>query len=107
MPRVWVVGDTFRVNGQRQWYVRNARFEVQCTGTMLTNATGTSVSINGVIVVVGARGGFTVRSQSADGMVCVVGRKGLVEGLLRNAAILTSEQVSIIFDQVRCSTTWL
>lgn len=103
---IWVRGDTFKVDRRNQPYVRNARFEAKRASGMLSAATGLPISVTGVIAVVGARGGFIVKAQPADGVVHVVGRKNLVKWLLGHGSIFSPEQVSIVFDQARRSTTW-
>jgi hypothetical protein len=60
--RIWVGGDTFLVNGHKQPYVRNSRHEAERASRLLTKAVGASVTVTGVIAVVGATGGFTVKS---------------------------------------------
>jgi hypothetical protein len=104
---VWVRGNTFKVNGTNQPYVRNSRFEAERAGAKLTKLTGLSVSVGGVIAVIGARGGFTVKAQPPDHAVFVLGRRDVVPWLLRHGAILLPEQVEAVFGWARRSTTWL
>ena len=105
--KVWVRGDTVKVNGHNQYYVRNARFEAKRAASHLGSACGFPVPVTGVIAIVGARGGFKVQAQPADGMVKVVGRKQLSESLARQGSILTGAQVATIYEAARRSTTWL
>lgn len=104
---VWVRGDTFKVNGKNQPYVPKARFEAQRASRMLSVASNVPVSVRGVIAVVGARGGFTVKAQPPDGIVHVIGRKKLVPWLLSHGSIYSKEEVAAIFDRARRSTTWM
>jgi hypothetical protein len=103
---IWVGGETFKVDGRNQPYVRKARFEAERASKMLTFACGIPVSVKAVIAVVGARGGLTIKAQPADGVVHVVGRKKLSGWLLSHGPIYSSDQVSIVFNQARRSTTW-
>jgi hypothetical protein len=50
--RIWVAGDSFRVNGVHQPYVRNSRHEAARAVRLLTTACGFPVTATGVIVPV-------------------------------------------------------
>jgi hypothetical protein len=52
--KIWIGGDTFMVNGRRQPYFCNSRFEAQRAATLLSTATGVPVVAVGVIVPLGA-----------------------------------------------------
>lgn len=104
--RIWVRGDTFKIDGRNQPYVRNARYEAKRVSAILSRATGIPLMTTGVVAVVGARGGFDVKSQPTDGAVVVLGRRDLRRWLQRRAPILTDEQVEILFEAARRSTTW-
>jgi hypothetical protein len=53
--RLWVGGGTFIVNGQRQPYVRNARYEAQRVSRLLSTALGAPLTVAGMIVPVRCR----------------------------------------------------
>lgn len=103
---VWSAGDAFMVNGQWVPYVRNSRHEAQRAGRILTAATGIPVQPTGVVVVVGARRGFRVKSQPEDGNVFVVARTQLARWLKRQTREFTPMQIDRIFDSARRPETW-
>jgi hypothetical protein len=103
---VWVGGDTFIVNGQRVPYVRNSRHEASRASRLLTEHVGFPVPVVGVIAVVGAHRGFTVKQQPRDGAVVVVARRRLAGYLRGLPARLDARQVEAIGDIARRSTTW-
>jgi hypothetical protein len=103
---VWVDGDTFLVNETKHPYVRDARHVAVHATRSLTELAGFAVPAIAVIAVVGAHQGFTVKSQPADGAVHVVPRRNLVNWLLDHHPILSSDQVSIVSERARRSSTW-
>ncbi len=104
---VWIGGNTFMVNGHRQPYIRNSRHEAQRASRLLTAACGRPVTATGLIAVMGAHEGFTVREQPPGGDVHVMTRRE-VDGWLRGrpADVLEPEQVAAVHDAARRSTTW-
>jgi hypothetical protein len=103
---IWVKGDTFLINGHRFPYVPKSRYEAKRVGRILTTACGSPVSAIGVVVVAGARRGFTVKEQPSDGLVFVVGGKFLVKWLLGLPTTLSQSQITMFHDVARRSTTW-
>lgn len=103
---VWVGGDTFMVNGQRVPYVRNSRHEARRASRLLTEQVGFPVDVGGVIAVVGAQRGLTVKEQPRDGAVVVVARRRLARYLQKLPTRLDARQVEVIGDVARRSTTW-
>ena len=103
---VWVGGDTFIVNGQRVPYVRNSRHEARRAARLLTEQAGFPVDVVGVIAVVGAHRGFSVKQQPRDGAVVVVARRRLSVYLQGLPGRLNARQVEAIGDIARRSTTW-
>ncbi|MFS0702906.1 nuclease-related domain-containing protein [Cellulomonas sp. 179-A 9B4 NHS] len=103
---VWVGGDTVIVNGQRVPYVRNSRNEAGRASRLLTEHAGFPVGVVGVIAVVGARRGFTVKQQPRDGAVVVVARRRLRAYLQGLPTRLDVSQVEAIGDIARRDTTW-
>lgn len=103
---VWVGGDTVIVNGQRVPYVRNSRHEAGRASRLLTERAGFPVDVVGVIAVMGAHRGFTVKQQPRDGAVVVVARRRLAGYLQGLPARLDGRQVEVIGDIARQSTTW-
>lgn len=104
---IWVGGNTVMVDGHRVPYVRNSRFEAQRTARMLTAALGgVPVFITGVIAVMGARKGFTIKSQPDDGAVVVMTRREVAKWLAKRPEVLSSQQVEAIYSVARRSDTW-
>lgn len=64
---VWVVGDVLLVNGRRRPYVRNSRYEARRASSPLSAQVGRPVTVIGVIAVIGATRGSTVKQQPEDG----------------------------------------
>lgn len=102
--RIWVRGNTFKVNGQNVPYVRNSRHEAQRAARLLTAASGLPVEARGVVVIYGATGGLTIKEQPDD--VRVIARRQVVGWLRKQPVLLTAEQVAHIYEHARRSTTW-
>lgn len=103
---VWVGGDIVMVNGRRVPYVRNSRFEAKRASRMLAEHVGFPVPVIGLIAVVGARRGFTVRAQPADGAVAVVPRRGIGRFLKAQPPRLSLREIDAIHEVARRSSTW-
>lgn len=101
--KIWVGGNTFMVNGHRQPYVRNARYEAERVSKLLTAACGFPVQVHGLIVTVNAQD--VVVKTEPDG-VNVTWRNNLVKWLLRHGDIHGSDTLDAIFEAARRSTTW-
>ena len=100
---IWVGGDVLMVNGQRQPYVRNSRHEAMRAARVLRRATGCSVHVRGLVVLVGVRE-LTVKSPPAD--VAVVYRESLVRWLRRQPAVLEEPQIDRIYEAARRPEIW-
>ena len=103
---IWVGGDTFLVNGRQVPYVRNSRHEARRAAGRLTEQAGFPVEATGVIAVMGAHKGFTVKKQPEDGAVVVVQRRHITRLLLKVSPRLTARQIGAIYEVARRSTTW-
>lgn len=103
---VWVRGDTFKVNGQSQTYVRNSRFEATRASKALTSRANMHVDVRGIIAVMGATGGFVIKEQPADGRVVVVRRKEIARHLVKLPTLLDSSAVERIYQVARHLATW-
>jgi hypothetical protein len=104
---VWVGGDCFMVDGHRQPYIRNSRHEAARAARILSKHAGFPVPVVGLIAVMGARRGFTVKAQPADGNVYVVARKQVDTWLRRRIAISDAPEISAIYDVARRPQIWL
>lgn len=104
---VWVAGDTVMVSGRRVPYVRNSRFEARRVAALLSGALGgLPVTATGLVVVMGAREGFTVKSQPDDGRVVVLTRRAVAGWLGERPVRLTDGQVEALFAVARRPDTW-
>jgi hypothetical protein len=101
--KIWVGGDAFLVNGNRQPYIRNSRHEAARAAKLLTAACGFSVHVEGVVVTVNAD---DVTIKKAPNGVHVVPRMQVAKWLLRHGDIHSAEDLEAIFDAARRSTTW-
>ena len=101
--KIWVGGNTFMVNGHRQPYVRNSRYEAERAAKLLTAACGFPVYVQGLIVTVNADD-VVIKTQP-DG-VNVTWRNNLVKWLLRHGDIHAPETLDAIYEAARRSTTW-
>ncbi len=100
---LWIGGNTFMVNGHRQDYVRNSRFEAERASRLLTASCGRQVHVMGVIVPVDAK---SITIKSAPTGVGIVNRMGLMKWLAERGTILDEKAVDLIFEAARRSTTW-
>jgi hypothetical protein len=103
---IWVDGDIFLVNGTKHPYVRDARHEAVRATRALTERSGFAVPGIGVIAVVGAHEGLTVKAQPADGAVHVVARRNLVNWIVDHRTVFSAEQVAVVAETARHSSTW-
>lgn len=100
---IWVGGHTFLVNGNKQPYIRNSRFEAKRAAKLLTRATGIPVHVTGVIVPVNAND-ITIKQAPDD--VVIVNRMALAKWLTKQPLRLTTDQIDAIYEHARRSTTW-
>jgi hypothetical protein len=102
--RIWVGGDVLMVNGEKTWYVRNARHEATNATTRLSEAIGRPIRAFGLVVPVGAAS-LTIKSSPAD--VAVVNRRRLVSYFTSLPTILDKDTVLAVFEAARNCNTWL
>ncbi len=103
---IWVGGDTFMVNGQRVPYVRNSRHEAKRASRLLTEQVGFSVTALGVIAVMGAQKGWTIKKQPEDGAVVIVQRRQISQYVAKLRPRLTDREIEAIYEAACRSTTW-
>ena len=94
------------VIGPATAYVRNSRHEVQRAARLLTAAVGFPVPVTGLIVVVGAHRGLTIKSQPPGQEVFVLTRKEVGRWLERRGEILEDGQIASLYAAARRSTSW-
>ncbi|MFC4753609.1 nuclease-related domain-containing protein [Dietzia aurantiaca] len=103
---VWVGGDTVMINGRRVPYVRNSRYEATRASRMLAERVGFPVPVTGLIALVGARRGFTIRAQPTDCAVVVVPSRGVGRYLRSRPQRMGLREIDAIHEVARCSDTW-
>jgi hypothetical protein len=104
--KVWVSGDTFKVNGRNQRYVRNSRQETARAAKLLSAKAQFDVDVRGIIAVVGAAHGLMVKEQPADGLVTVVTAAMLVKHLESLPNVLGAPSRERIYEVARHQATW-
>ncbi|MHA3703972.1 nuclease-related domain-containing protein [Jatrophihabitans sp. YIM 134969] len=102
---VWVRGDTVKVNGVSQPYVRNSRHEATRAGRLLTARAGFDVEVRGVVAIMGMERGFTVVEQPRDTVV-IVPRRRIADHLAALPTVLGQPSIARIFDVARHLATW-
>ena len=105
--RVWVANETLMVNGHRQRYVVKSRYEARHAAGVLGAALGRTVPVTGVIAIVGASKGMTIKEQPRHGEVVVTTRRAVNRQLRKGPERLTRGEVAEIYAIARLSTTWL
>lgn len=103
---VWVCGDMFKVDRKNQRYVRNSRLEAQRMAKLLSARARFDVDVHGLVAVVGARGGFTVKEQPADGTVTVLTRATLAAHLRSLPVVLGTASIARIHEAARDLANW-
>jgi hypothetical protein len=100
---IWVAGDVFMVNGQRQPYIRDSRYEATRVSRILASASGLPIVARGVVVVVDANS-LAVRTQPND--VDVVNKLGLRSWLLEQPNAIDRATIERVSDAARRSSIW-
>lgn len=100
---IWVGGDTFMVNGNKQPYIRNSRHEAARAARLLSAVCGFPVHVEALIVTVNATD-IVIKKNPAG--VHVVPRMRIVKWLLRHGDIHNASTIDTIHDAARRSTTW-
>lgn len=101
---LWVAGNTFMVNGQRQHHIRNARFEASRASKLLTAAMGAPVMVRGFVVPVNAKK-LVVKEAPED--VTIVNRAALCRHLRSLPPVLDQSAVEALYARARLLTTWV
>lgn len=103
---VWVGGDTVKVNGFNQPYVRNSRHEARRATKLLSAAAGFDVEVRGIVAIMGAHRGFIVKEQPRDGVVSVITRKQVDAHLQGSPTVLGVPSIERIFSVARHLAAW-
>jgi hypothetical protein len=102
--RIWVAGDMLMVNGEKTFYIRNARREAARATTRLAEAAHLPIRAFGLVVPVNAAS-LTIKETSGD--VAVVNRRRLVSYFASLPTVLDKDTVLAVFEAARDWSTWL
>lgn len=102
---VWVGGDSVKVNGSSQRYVRNSRHEVDRAARLLAAAAALDVAVRGIVAITGHRK-LTSKAQPADGTVAVLSAKELTTFLRAQPTILDEPTAARLYAAARHLATW-
>jgi hypothetical protein len=100
--RIWVAGDTVKVNGLRHAYIRNSRHEAERASRLLSTACGFDVPVTPLIVVVNAAQ-VTIKEPPHDVHVLTRGR---LRRWLQRRPEVSAAAGEAIFEKARRSSTW-
>ena len=104
--KIWVGRTTVMVNGHKQPYLRNSRFEADRTAKLLSAAVGWQVEVTPALVFL--TGTFipqvTIKDKP-DGVI-ILDRLDLPRYFRRRQPQLDPSQVVHVFEYARRSTTW-
>jgi hypothetical protein len=98
--------DWVRVDGHRQPYLRNSRFEAERATQLLSDACGFPVFVRAALVFLTGTliPDVTVKDYPDD--VAVLDRMDIPGAFRRAKRKLTDEQVAVVYERARRSTTW-
>lgn len=102
---VWVRGDTVKVNGTTQCYVRNSRHEAGRAARLLSTAARFDVEVRGIVAFTGHRA-FRIKEQPADGVVTVLEAGDLAAHLSAVPTVLGAPSTNRIYEVARHLATW-
>jgi len=101
--KVWVAERALLVNGHKTDYLWKSKAEAERVGGILSKATGNTVVVKPVLVVMGAE--LNVKAQPHG--VTVVTRKRIRSWLEGRPGQLTDAEVNTITDVARRAETWI
>jgi hypothetical protein len=103
---VWVSQHQVRVDGHKQPYLRNSRFEAERATRLLTAACGFPVFAKAVLVFLTGTLIPDVTIKSAPDDVAILDRTDIPGAFRKAKRRLSDDHVAIIFEHARRSTTW-
>lgn len=103
---IWVSRTTVMVNGHKQFYLRNSRFEAERAARLLSRAVGWTVEVTPALVFLTDTfiAQVTVKDRPDD--VLILDRLDLPRYFRRRTPVLTTVQIDQLFEKARRSTTW-
>lgn len=96
--KVWVSEHAVTINGRESNRLRRARFEARRSSRVLTEACGFNVTVQSVLILIGAT---TVQTVSHPAEVHVRTQHDIRDWLCRQPVRLDSDMVRAIYDRVR------
>lgn len=104
---VWVGARAIMVNGHKQPYLRNSRFEAQRASKLLTEAMGRPINVGSALVILTDTfvPNLTIKQQP-EGVV-VLHRLNLVRHFAHRQGVLSPTEVEAIYDLARRPSTWV
>jgi Nuclease-related domain len=104
--KVVVYEKAIYVDGFKQDYLRNSRFEATRATKYLTREVGIEVPVRPVIIILTAMLASLVEiKHQPDGVTVLTGRE-VPKAFTRIKPILTQDEVTAIYEHARRSTTW-
>lgn len=94
------------VGGESKDYAKLARFEANRASTMLTQACGFPIAVQGVIVFVSPEESFLVKAQPRDGKVALIHHAELIPWLKSRPLVLPPRWAAAVFEQARNAAIW-
>ncbi|MEP7045581.1 MAG: nuclease-related domain-containing protein [Ilumatobacteraceae bacterium] len=95
---VWVSDSKLTIDGRDSDRLRQARFEARRSSGALTDAVGCAVTVQSVLVLIGAA---TVQTMSCAAEVHVRTQHDLRDWLCRQPQRLEPDAIRLVFDRVR------
>ena len=102
--RVWVAGHGLRVNNQPKHYLSNAAHEAARAERLLSRASGLSVEVVGIIVIVGASVTVKAPPHSDTAQIGVIPAAALLQTVQVRRAYSDEQLASIVAAAVRPET---
>ena len=99
--KVWVSEHAVTINGRESNRLRRARFEARRSSRVLTDACGFNVTVQSVLILIGAA---TMQTVSHPAEVHVRTQHDIRDWLCRQPPRLDSEMVRAIYDRVHGAT---
>jgi len=100
--KVWVSEHAVTINGRESNRLRRARFEARRSSRVLTDACGFNVTVQAVLILIGAE---TMQTVSHPAEVHVRTQHDIRDWLCRQPPRLDSDMVRAIYDRVHRATT--
>jgi hypothetical protein len=104
--KVWVGGRGMLIAGHKVPHLRNAGYEARRAEKLLSSATGLTVPVTGIVVVVGASQLTIRRAPEADGVRLLVVHDTQLLKALQTRPEFSPEQVQRIADAASVASTW-